>query len=182
MLVPAGHRRYIGTMFSVRADFSRVFLALILGASLAALAAAFAGQYLFGLEPCILCLWQRVPFAVAAIVAAVGLFALTGRGQSRLLIGLAALIFTLGAGLAFFHVGVQQHWWSSIAGCGGGPVSGLSVDDLTARALAAPPKPCDVVDWRLFGLSLAGWNTIASAGLAAACLVALTFLRKTARR
>ena len=169
-------------MFSVRADFSRLFLALILGASLAALAAAFAGQYLFGLEPCILCLWQRVPFAAGAVVAAVGLFVLTGRGQSRLLIGLAALIFALGSGLAFFHVGVQQHWWGSIAGCGGGPVSGLSIDDLTAPALAAPAKPCDVVDWRLFGLSLAGWNTIASAGLAAACLVALTCLRKTAHR
>jgi disulfide bond formation protein DsbB len=156
-------------------------LALILAASLAALAAAFAGQYLFGLEPCVLCLWQRVPFALAAIIAAIGLLGSVARGQFMLFIGLTALVFAFGAALAFFHVGVQQHWWSSVAGCGGGPVSGMSVEDLSAAALAHPPKPCDVVDWQLFGLSLAGWNTIASGSLALACLVALALLRRTSR-
>ena len=84
--------------------------------------------------------------------------------------------------MAFFHVGVQQHWWSSVAGCGGVPVSGMSVEDLSATALAHPPKPCDVVDWRLFGLSLAGWNTHRFDRVwHVACLVALTLLRKTSR-
>jgi disulfide bond formation protein DsbB len=57
----------------------------------------------------------------------------------------------------------------------------MTVEDLSATALAHPPKPCDVVDWRLLGLSLAGWNTIASSVLTLACLVALTLLRKTSR-
>jgi disulfide bond formation protein DsbB len=175
------HRRYIGKMFTSRRDHARIFLVLVFAASLAALAAAFAGQYFFGLEPCVLCLWQRVPFAAAAIVAGIGLVGSVARGQSMLLIGLTALIFGLGAALAFFHVGVQQHWWSSVAGCGGVPVSGMTVEDLSAAALADPPKPCDVVDWRLFGLSLAGWNTVASSVLALVCLGALGLLRKTSR-
>jgi disulfide bond formation protein DsbB len=168
-------------MFDFRANLPRVFLAAILAASLTALAAAFAGQYLFGLEPCILCLWQRVPFAASAIVAGFGLLVLKQREQSMLLIALVALIFASGAALAFFHVGVQQHWWSSVSGCGGIPVSGMSVEDLTATALAGSPTPCDVVDWQLFGLSLAGWNTVASAVLAVACLAALTLLRNDQR-
>ena len=175
----AGHdRRYIRSMFALtRTDPARLFLVLILTASVAALAGAFAGQYLFGIEPCVLCLWQRVPFAVAAVIA--GLALVGWRKRSPLLpIALAAIVFATGAAVAFFHVGVQQHWWSSVAGCGGVPVSGMSVEDLSASALAHPPKPCDVVDWQLLGLSLAGWNTLASAALAGACLAALTLLRK----
>lgn len=156
---------------------SRPFLMLILASSVVALAGAFAGQHLFGLEPCVLCLWQRVPFALAAIIAASGLVA-RHPGYRLLSIALSAVVFALGAALAFFHVGVQQHWWSSVPGCGGVPVSGMSLEDLSAAALANPPKPCDVVDWQLFGLSLAGWNTLASTALAAACLIAFTLLRK----
>ncbi|MGZ9105635.1 MAG: disulfide bond formation protein B, partial [Rhodoplanes sp.] len=40
-------------------DPRRLLLAILV-ISLAALASAFAGQYLFGLEPCVLCLYQRV--------------------------------------------------------------------------------------------------------------------------
>ena len=39
---------------------------LLLAASLAALLFALVMQFGFGLEPCLLCLWQRVPFGVTA--------------------------------------------------------------------------------------------------------------------
>lgn len=180
-LAAASERRYIRRMLALsRTDSARLFLMLILATSLAALAAAFAGQYVFGLEPCVLCLWQRVPFAAAAAIAALGLVGWSRR-RPVLPIALAAAVFAIGAAIAFFHVGVQQHWWSSVAGCGGVPVSGMSVEDLSTAALAHPPKPCDVVDWRLLGLSLAGWNTVISTALTAACLAALTLLRKNQR-
>ena len=152
-------------------------LTAILGISVAALAAAFAGQYLFGLEPCVLCLYQRVPWALAALISAL---AFAGwAGKSRLLpIAMCAGVFAAGGGLAFYHVGVEQHWWGSIAGCGGGPVSGLTLDDLRPEALATGLKPCDRVDWRLFGLSLAGYNAIASALLSIGCFIGLFLLRR----
>jgi len=175
---PAGVR-YIPVMplTAPASDPARPVLFVILGVSLAALAGAFAGQYVFGLEPCVLCLWQRLPFAITALLAALAL----GRwaeGRRPLAIGIAAAVFAAGAALAFYHVGVQQHWWQSVAGCGGGPVSGMTIDDLTAAALAHPPKPCDVIDWQFLGLSLAGWNTLTSGTMAIACLVALILLRR----
>ncbi|MBK8210571.1 MAG: disulfide bond formation protein B [Rhodospirillales bacterium] len=180
-LAAAPDRRYIRRMLALsRTDPARLFLMLILATSLTALASAFAGQYVFGLEPCVLCLWQRVPFAAAAAIAALGLVG-WGRRRAVLPIALAALVFAIGAAIAFFHVGVQQHWWSSVAGCGGVPVTGMSVEDLSPSALANPPKPCDVVDWRLLGLSLAGWNTVVSTALTAACVAAFTLLRKNQR-
>jgi disulfide bond formation protein DsbB len=156
---------------------ARRLLAVILVTSLGALAMAYAGQYLFGLEPCVLCLLQRVPWAMAVLIAAFGIIGWAGR--SRLLpIALCAAVLAGGGALALYHVGVEQHWWGSIAGCDGGPVSGLTPDDLRPEALATGLKPCDRVDWRLFGLSLAGYNMLASALLSVGCLIGLFFLRR----
>jgi disulfide bond formation protein DsbB len=144
----------------------------ILAISLGALAAALVGQYLLGLDPCVLCLYERVPWAIAALIAAIGLAGWAGR-RDLVSIALCCAVFAGGGALAFYHVGVEQHWWGSIAGCGGAPVSGLTLDDLRPETLATGLKPCDRVDWRLFGLSLAGYNTIASTLLSLRCLAGL---------
>jgi disulfide bond formation protein DsbB len=157
---------------------ARRLLAAILVISLGALAMAYAGQYLFGLEPCVLCLFQRVPWALAALIAAVGIVGWVGHSR-HLPIALCAAVFAGGGALALYHVGVEQHWWGdSISGCGGRPVSGLTLDDLRPDTLAAGIRPCDRVDWRLFGLSLAGYNAIASVLLTASCLIGLSLLRR----
>ena len=162
---------------TIEAGDARRMLSAILLISLGALATAFAGQYLFSLEPCVLCLYERVPWALAALVAAVGLAGWAGR-RGSVPVALCAAIFAAGGGLAFYHVGIEQHWWGSIAGCAGGPVGGLTLDDLRPDSLATAPKPCDRVDWRLFGLSLAGYNMIASTLLSLGCLAGLVSLRR----
>jgi disulfide bond formation protein DsbB len=45
---------------------------------------------------------------------------------------------------------------------------------------AADLKPCDRVDWRLFGLSLAGYNVVASAILAGIGIAGARILSKKA--
>ena len=60
-----------------------------------------------------------------------------GLGRRLLLpIGLCAVIFAAGGALAFYHVGVEQHWWGSVAGCAGEAVTDLTLDDLRPEALA----------------------------------------------
>ncbi|MBL8658540.1 MAG: disulfide bond formation protein B [Rhodospirillales bacterium] len=150
---------------------------LVLLASLATLAAAFAAEHLFGLEPCILCLYERVPFAIAAVVAAVALLIPAGNIWRIRLVAVVAAVFVVGAGLAVYHVGVEQHWWRSVAACGGA----LPTDVEDLRNLSATDlKPCDRVDWRLFGLSLAGYNVILSFALAAASFVGMRMLTRKA--
>ena len=75
---------------------------------LSALAAAYTAQYGFGLEPCILCLYQRVPYAVALGLGLLGLVALRPAGLQPLLVLIAGLGFLAGAGIAGYHVGVEQ--------------------------------------------------------------------------
>ena len=126
--------------------------------SLGALAIAFTAEFGFGLEPCVLCRYQQAAYAAAA---AVGLMALapplTPRART-LLVALCGAVFLAGAGIAFYHVGVERHWWSGLAACGGGVPGEISLADLKAQLTTKQPKTCDEVDWTLFGLSLATYN------------------------
>jgi disulfide bond formation protein DsbB len=146
-------------------------LALVL-ASVGALLAALFFQYVIGLQPCILCIWQRWAYA-AAIVAGVPAVLLASKvGPRRALLGLCGLAFLAGAGIAAFHVGVEQHWWAGTSECTGPTGVANSVEALKAQLLAAPVVRCDQVAWSLFGISMAGYNILISLALAAVAFYA----------
>lgn len=151
-------------------DPARLSLAALAAIGLGALAMALVGQYVFGLAPCILCLYQRVPYAVVAGIALLGLALPLSTSARRRLVAASGIAFLFGAAIAFYHVGVEEHWWSAITGCAGTPMTEITIDQLQSR-LWEPQKACDQVDWRLFGLSLAGWNGIASLMLATGCFL-----------
>jgi disulfide bond formation protein DsbB len=146
--------------------------ALAAAGSAALLAAAFAFQHLGGLAPCTLCVWQRWPHVVA--VAAGAAAASAGERARRPMAALAALALLAGAGIAGFHVGVEQGWWEGPGACAGagGAIGAMSVDDLLAQIQSAPVVRCDEVAWSFGGLSMAAWNGLASLGLAALFLYA----------
>jgi disulfide bond formation protein DsbB len=149
-------------------DWSRLVPLGVLAASAGALATAYVAEYVFKLDPCVLCLYQRVPYWTAI---GLGLLALAVPGGSwrGLAVALAGLAFLIGAGIAVHHVGVERHWWTSAAACGGTLPAEMTVEQLRAQ-LAKPPKPCDAVEWSLFGISMAGYNAVVSALLAGAAL------------
>ena len=91
----------------------------ILIASAGALGSAFTAQYLFGLEPCVLCIYQRWPFAIAIAIAAGALLLVRSGRSPRWLLALAGLVFIANSAIAFYHVGVEQHWWQGTAECTG---------------------------------------------------------------
>ena len=130
---------------------------VLLGAA-APLAIALASQYLAGLQPCQLCIWQRWPY-VAAIVIALLAFALPARLRPYGA-ALAALAILASAAIALFHVGVEQHWWAGLSSCTGNLNTGGSVGDLEKQLEATPIVPCDRPAWTLFGISMAGYNLI----------------------
>ncbi|MEX2649784.1 MAG: disulfide bond formation protein B [Alphaproteobacteria bacterium] len=145
-------------------------LALALaGASGALLLGALYFQYVEGLAPCPLCLYQRYAH-VTSLALALGAAAAHPR-IGRVLLGLTGLAFIAGAGVAGFHAGVEQHWWAGLEGCTGEVPSGLSLDELKAQLLEASPARCDEIPWSLFGLSMAAWNGVLSTGLAVVALI-----------
>lgn len=146
---------------------TRAFTILLAaGGSLAILLGAFAFQYLGGLAPCQLCLWQRWPHAAAILI---GLLALViARGTlGRILPLLGALAALATAAIGVFHVGVEQKWWAGLPSCTAGSIDGISTADLLNPDVnVGAVVRCDEIAWQMFGISMAGWNVILSALLA----------------
>lgn len=122
-----------------------------------ALVMAYTAEYVFGLEPCNLCLAQRVPYVAIALIGWVGIRRPHWMSAGNLT-ACAGFVFLIGAVIAIYHVGVEQHWWVSAAGCGGEAGAQVTVDQFQQMLQQKPAKPCDEVDWTLFGVSMASYN------------------------
>ena len=136
-------------------------------ASAAMLSGALAFQYLGGLPPCELCHVQRWTYIAAGVF---GMLALLG--LRRAMVALAGLAFLVGAGVAVYHAGVEWKLFPGPTSCSGTVVGARSVEELRQRLLVAPVVRCDEAPWRLLGVSLAGYNAIISAALAACTFAA----------
>jgi len=135
----------------------RLTTAILLLGPAGLLGGALAFEYIGGLVPCEMCLWQRWALAVALVLALLG----WATGHARALLALAALAILCGGGIAIFHVGVEQHWWQGITKCAASLSSG-SATDIMEQILAQPLVRCDAIPWSLFGISMAGWNAMVS--------------------
>jgi disulfide bond formation protein DsbB len=161
---------------------SRWWSITALTASLSLLGFAHFLQEYQGLAPCHLCLKQRDIYWIAVGVSGVGsVWALfTGaKGPPRVISFVLFAVFFTGAAIAAYHAGAEAKWWQGPQSCtSDGSV--VSLDDIAAlMSGVVSPKPpqCDKVVWDFLGLSMAGWNAIISAGLAAISLFASMRLR-----
>jgi disulfide bond formation protein DsbB len=129
------------------------------------LATAYAFEYFAHLPPCILCLYQRVPYAIVIFLMLLAMIFHPHKQISRALFVISSLVLLTGAGLAVFHVGVEQHIWAGTSECGN-VISADSIASLREQLLAQPIIRCDKIAWSLFGVSMAGYNFLISISLA----------------
>ncbi|MEM7724102.1 MAG: disulfide bond formation protein B [Pseudomonadota bacterium] len=148
----------------------RHYIALAATGSAVILATAFGFQYIGGLLPCAMCLWQRWPHAAAIVLGAVG-----AALPSAWIAGLGALSMVGNAGISLYHTGVERDWWEGPTSCSGGggqDLGALSVEDLLNPEIGTGIVMCDEVAWEMLGLSMASWNGLVCLGLAAIWLLA----------
>ena len=159
----------------------RSFAGFVLTASAAVLGGALLSQYWGGLAPCELCLLQRWPWKIAILISLVALLA--GRRPALPWVALLlAVVFATGVAFAFYHVGVEQHWFAGPSACTAQAGGALTLEDMKRQILGTAPVLCDKVQWALFGVSLAGWNLLASLAMAAICAAVFGRTRRAAPR
>jgi disulfide bond formation protein DsbB len=144
---------------------TRLGLIAALG-SIALLGGAYWFQYVVGLAPCDMCLWQRYPHMLAILF---GLITVPLMSAPRIALAfalLAILALFVTSGIGVFHAGVEQHWWQGPQACSGRIPAGLSNEELKKILLGARMVRCDEIPWQFLKVSMAGWNAILSGGLA----------------
>ncbi len=147
------------------------------GASLALLLGALTFQYVGGLLPCLMCHWQRWPHIAAALIGLIGIvliFAgLLPRSLARPMAIFAIAALALSGLIGIYHAGIEWDLWEGLSFC--------TPRDFNPADLSGPNAfrvvPCDVAAWRLFGISLAGYNALFSLGAAALSLMLLRVKR-----
>lgn len=135
----------------------------------ATLLGALFFQYGMGLAPCPLCLDERIAYYVAIALAVVLAIASARRAPRAVLAaGLAVIAAAMltNAALAAYHAGVEWKWWLGPQDCSGPMASFGSASDLLKRLNSVHVVRCDEAPWRLFGLSLAGYDVLISLALA----------------
>lgn len=120
-------------------------------------------QFVGGLLPCPLCIFQRVAFAALGVVFLVGgLHAPAGRGGRRAYGVLAMVASIAGIAVAGNHVRLQHLPPDQVPACGPGldymldvmPVSGV------IRKVMTGSGECANVDWSFLGLSMPAWSLV----------------------
>jgi disulfide bond formation protein DsbB len=154
----------------------RLLGGLLALASAAMLAGAFYFQHVEGLQPCPLCIAQRWAHAASLALGLIA-FAFARDSLAPWLLGAVGLAFVAGAGIAGYHVGVEQHWIES-SFCGSSDLLADTVEELKALLWETEIVRCDEIPWSLAGISMAGYNLIISIVLAVVAFMGAHRARK----
>ena len=146
-----------------------------------ALAAAFIAEGFLGLEPCKLCIYQRYPFALGLCLGLIGIALRKNTMASVTLLIICGLGFLGNSITAFYHTGVELHWWvSAVEGCTVTFENDSASKSLLENIMSAPMGDCSKIPWAdpIFGLSMANYNIPFCLGLFLFCMMASVCIKK----
>ena len=124
------------------------------------LISAFYLEYVYGALPCDLCITQRWFHGSIIIYSLIIIFIINKTSISKILLLLGGgILWLLSSLMGLYHFGIEMNFWTGPDGCSSN--IDFSKDILTYLLNKSPIK-CDEVMFEIFGLSLAGWNALAS--------------------
>jgi disulfide bond formation protein DsbB len=136
------------------------------------LATGYYMQFVMHLEPCMLCMSQRLCFMATGAAALLALVH-NPSGAARKVYGIAGALFALGgAALASRQLWLQSLPKDQVPACGPGFDYVLETFPFleAASIMIRGDGNCAAVDWTFLGLSIAGWSWIWFAGFAGVLL------------
>ncbi len=132
------------------------------GASLAMLIFALVSEYVYGYQPCTLCIQQRYPHVFIVVLC---LISFIWKKKISTIYALNILLIAISVILAFYHVGVENNIFVGPASCSPYDLSNnldKSPEVLLNEILSKPMISCNAVSWSFMNLSMASWNLILS--------------------
>ena len=133
------------------------FYIIILTLSFFSLIAALYVEYILGFKPCILCVYQRIPYAIAILISLFAFFI----GNRNILLIILGLTFLTGILLSGYHVSIEKGVIEPLFSCTGENIKALEKEEIL-KSLNNIQPDCKDVDFSIFGVSLATLNFIIS--------------------
>ena len=134
------------------------FYLLIFIFSILAIFFALYIEYYLQYKPCKLCLYQRIPYIIAIFISFVGFNYY--KNDSILL--LVILIFILSFLISGYHYGIEKNIFEEFSGCATNNIEITDKTKLLKTLSENIPNSCKDVNFKLFGISLAGINSVLS--------------------
>ena len=116
-------------------------------------------ERVLGHQPCSLCLYERIPYFVSALLL---IYIFLFKKYERITFLILFLIFVLSFLLAFYHFGIEQGFFSESFVCNVENQSKILSKKQLLKELNQNVVSCKKVTFRILGLSLASINTILS--------------------
>ena len=120
---------------------------------------ALFAQYFLGLEPCPLCVFQRISVIALGVIFLIAALYNPGRISALIYSTLIFLISGIGIGIAGRHIWLQNLPAEKVPACGPGldfMLNSLPFSQVLRIVLSGSGE-CAIVDWSFLGLSMPFW-------------------------
>ena len=131
---------------------------------------ALYAQYVLLLDPCPLCVFQRIATIGLGVVFLLAFLHNPGNVGSKIYAALVAVTAGFGVGVATWHVRLQNMPSDEVPSCGPGfeyIMDNFALFDALSLIFKGSGECADVV-WRMMGLSMPTWVVIGLGGLGVA--------------
>ena len=133
------------------------FFLIIAIVSIITLLGAVFIEYVLGIKPCKLCLYQRYPYVVSIFFCFFGY----SQHNKNIWLYLLSVTFLLSLTISFYHVGIENYIFPEFSGCSADNLDIIKKQDLLNSLNNFIPN-CKDVTYRILGLSLATINVLIS--------------------
>jgi disulfide bond formation protein DsbB len=119
-------------------------------------------QYGLDLEPCPLCVFQRIAVIVTGLVFLIAAIQNPGRTGAAFYALLTLVVSGIGAGIAAWHVWIQGQPKGAVAACGMGlnyMLETMPLTEVIGRVFRGSGE-CAEQGWLLFGLAIPSWTFV----------------------
>jgi disulfide bond formation protein DsbB len=125
------------------------------------LISAYFIEYILKVPACSMCIYQRIPYFLSILIIVI-FFSKKIDFQKLIII----LIFfsLINTGISFYHVGIEQGFFSELSTCKD-EINANTTKDLLNQLKSKGIVSCKEVSFTIFGLSLATINFIVNTGL-----------------
>ena len=125
--------------------------------SLSAILFALYIENILQYKACKLCLYQRIPYLLAIFVSFVGY----NYSKNNKILILIIIIFSISFFISGYHYGIENNIFDEFSGCSNNSLNIINKAELL-KSLNNNIPSCKDVNFKLFGISLAGINFLLS--------------------